>query len=1225
MNAAVTMEGLSVHRQVIVEDLRRLNKVRAGLGDAAAAYVLEGTDGTVLSSIAALVKNDELEVDKAWGAQKRRHLFARAHPYDLERMERYTDVLCASAPSMPSHAVGTAQVPRRARIFFSEVFLGVLTNLNVWPRSAEPLAGKGLVLEKALAMLQRLGGTPVDFIDLLYQGGRIEGSGGEGYRQAEDLRPFFMQHPQVLAEAGARLSVTGRVVLLTDLREWRIAAQESFAALLVRQAADSSKAVREAALGALALSPPAAVEPLAVQLLSSGGATARLGMVDLLARLPLPGARAALAERRGKEKTARLLTAIDTALALVNQRTAPAEEGAAESGYVALDGRRIAIPPRRPVQEGPCPRFGEEEASALKGLITAANEEIRRRNEQWRAQGHKHVFPDIDAKGVGGVIRYLNGEGPAPRGQMEQFLSHGRGAAWCTQMLGRLPDARALPLARGLSYRHSFTPSAYGAGAQRVDAYLRGPDADLRSLEALDIAAGLTMEYGDWRNRRSRPARQGDFLRSALQDNFHGRMSNLTDIPHEVLWPYLAENLSVFDEAFGLVPGVGVTFDRVRAIQLLTRLPATPARYYAPLLEIGAGEAKSGRKEARALLTEAPGVEERLIGLLSDSRQGVRAGAAQWLAARGAAGAIAALHARLKTEKSELARAAFLTALASLGEDISRTLGPSQLLEEARKGLKSAKTAPAWLRMSDLALRYRSGERVPPEVLTGWCQLAIKLKQPGSNALFGIYLDQLMPEDAQAFSTWVLDAWIAYDTAHPSEEEANAHARAQAPSQYQAYKNFVTDYTEEKAFAQIKAQFLSQYLHSAADAKGVLALAARAPSTVVAERARTYLKLHGARTSQAGALLELLAGIGDAVSLQVVIAASLRLKQKSLQKLAGELVTKVAEAHDWTLDELADRTIPTAGFDSDGVLPLPCGEDGKPYEARLASDLSIKLRNPAAKEVASLPAGSDPATQASRKLLSTARKALKQVIALQSARLYEALCAERRWATDDWHRCFHEHPVMRRLIGRLVWVGMTPAGEMRAFRPTEEGDFTDAGDTPVDLSAFQEIRLAYGAALGESAVRAWQQHLADYEVRPLFDQLGRALLHLTPEQAGQTEIDDRRDWVTEAFTIRGASSRLGYERGPALDGGFFNEYRKSFPGAGLTAVVTFSGNSLPESNVPAALRTLSFERTDATGHHSVAVKLSEVPAVLLSECWNDYHAMAAKAVYDPEWAGKSPW
>lgn len=760
----------------------------------------------------------------------------------------------------------------------------------------------------------------------------------------------------------------------------------------------------------------------------------------------------------------------------------------------------------------------------------------------------------------------------------------------------------------------SIEPRVYGHRSQRMNDYLLQNDADLRTIEALDVAAGVIAVLSVWPERRERPAHKGDFLRFAIMEE-RWQFSSLSGFPQEALWPYLADNLAVFDEAFGLVPSSGVALCRAAAIELLGWLPAVPARYFAALVEIGTGEGKSGRKEARALLANVPGTDDRLIGLLTDSRAGVRMLAAEWLTARGATGAVAALRKRLKVEKTERVRAAFLTALATLGEDISPEVGPGALLTEAQKGLKAVKGGKlSFLAFTDLEpLRYRDGSAVPLEVPRWWCELAFKLKQPGGNALLGIYLDQLEAASAVAFSTWVLDSWIAYDTARPSEEEAAAYAQAKAPEVYRLLP-------KEEVFSSLKAYALSLCLNSGALSKGVLALAIRTPPTVAAEHVRRYLRNHGERTSQAGALLELLAGIGDPVALQVVIAASMRLKQKSVQRLASELITALAQEHEWTLDELADRTVPDAGFDSGGILVLPCGPDQRPYEARLATDLSIKLRNPEGREVASLPSGEDAATKDSKKQLSTAKKALKQIIALQSTRLYEALCVQRLWTVEDWRRCFHDHAVMGRLIQQIVWVAVAQDGSTATFRPTEDGDFIDAQDQRVDVTAFREIHLACGAVLGEAVSQAWLQHLGDYEVIPPFRQFGRPLLSVPAEHRAKTGrvIDDRKGWVSGAFNFRGAAAKLGYERGKPVDGGYFYEYRKTFQSVGLTAVISFTGNALPEQNVPVALKELSFAKAQGSG----VVTLAEVPAVLLSECWNDYHWMATKGSYDPEWEKK---
>ena len=618
--------------------------------------------------------------------------------------------------------------------------------------------------------------------------------------------------------------------------------------------------------------------------------------------------------------------------------------------------------------------------------------------------------------------------------------------------------------------------------------------------------------------------------------------------------------------------------------------------------------------------------------MLNDSRQAIRAGAAEWIAARGESEALPDLKKRLKKEKSEIAKAAILTALDSLGEDLSGFVGPKALLEEAETGLKKAKFDKLdWMALDHLpAVHYPGNRRVPTEVLKWWLFLAVKLKQPGGNALFDIYLGRLKPEDAEAFSTWVLDSWVNYDTARPTEEDGNAFAKPKAEQQYQYYKKHLSryypNYTREKAFEDIKRGFMANYLNTGAATKGLLALAKCATPTVAADRVRAYLKNHGKRTSQASSLLELLAAKGDPVSLQVVIAAATRLKQKGVQKFAGSLIEKVAEAKNWSMDELADRTVPSAGLDDDGTLQLTCGPEEKVYTARLADSLVLTIQNPDGKTVKALPTGKDDVTKAAKKQLSASRRELKQVVAMQSSRLYEALCAARTWPLADWQRDLYDHPVMRKLIERTVWAGLDAEGqEIGSFRPTAEGDFTDASDDDVELSAFDSVRLAYGAEMPEEAGEAWGRHLEDYEVEPLFTQFGRKLLKLDESQKADTEIEDRKGWVTDTFTFRGAATKLGYERGEAMDAGFFCEYLKGFQSAGIVAVIEFSGNCLPEENVPAAMLTLKFQRYSSGKVLGGPLKLSEVPPVLLSECWNDYRSIVANGAFDEKWESKMPW
>ena len=161
---------------------------------------------------------------------------------------------------------------------------------------------------------------------------------------------------------------------------------------------------------------------------------------------------------------------------------------------------------------------------------------------------------------------------------------------------------------------------------------------------------------------------------------------------------------------------------------------------------------------------------------------------------------------------------------------------------------------------------------------------------------------------------------------------------------------------------------------------------------------------------------------------------------------------------------------------------------------------------------------------------------------------------------------------------RLVW-GILRSGKITAlFRPLPDGSLTDAADDPVTVEPQDSVCVAHECQVAPEQSARWRQHLKDYEVEPLFEQFGRRQFELSPDRKEQTELEDFRGHVLEAFKFRGRATKLGYTRGQAQDAGWFYEYTKRFPTLGIEATLEFTGNSLPEENRPVAITSLHFER-----------------------------------------------
>lgn len=1224
----------------IKEDLIRLNGVEVGLGEKAIAYVATGEGGTVLSTLAVKVTVDRLGVQSSHHSNlkiinERRKFLQRPLSIEPEVLGRYGEVLAASVRSSLSNSrwiriIGTDEQPLPLRIILSEAL-----QVRYQPQPIVNIAVQQpiLKLEDALAIAPCLGGSASDVYAILYTRADNYESPTDWFRRSVKLQERAQSDPAGFAAGILATEPEGQVVAFGDLKTWGLASMPEYKPILVASLGAGSKKLRAAAASALGTLPAPELASLVSDQLANGNADARATAVDIAAG-NLASLEETLRAHLAVEKTARVRTAIENLLhaSTINAQAAPAGtevEYAPEvgPGYRGVDGQWIAIPPMVPPPTEPVPPLTADDRQELHAAVARLNKANEEYNRKLSAEHRKHHWmlrKSISDSQVAVMLALASGKPVASdisgMGAVVMLIRESNEvSSWLLAKIGQLPAGRRLRLIQSFR-RGVLKPAGPYSSPDEVLAgqWMASAEGDMRFIEAIAIEAKAP-SCRPWVSSgvdRDRKAARGDILFAALER--YGYYA-LRTIPDHAVWPYLATHLDILAEAFS----GNSALNKEKAVELLAKLPTLPVQFVHPLLEMATGPSKTGKKLARTLVASVPGLPDRLCALLDESRQAVRAGAADWIAERGETSAMPALRKRLAKEKSEIARGAIIRALQQLGDPLDDVIGEAALIAEAEKGVASGKAKlPDWLNLASAPqVTFKSGKPVPQVVLHWWLSLANKMKDPAATRLTGLWLDQLAPEGARQFSTWVLDAWIDWDTTRPSLEEANAYASANAKAHYDQFKRWYKDYTIELAHAQLRRERLAMMPNSSVDAKGLLALACRARPADVAGKVRAFLKEFGQRTSQSNSLLEMLSGIDHPAALQVVLATSMRIKQKSVQARAGDLVQAIADSRGWTIEELADRTIPTAGFDDSGELELLIGEDAKRYCAKLGDDLTILIENPAGKTVSSLPSGSDSFSAESKKLLSSARKELKQVITLQTARLYEMMCASRAFAAADWQTYFLAHPIMRKLLVRTVWEGLDSDGNsLGAFRPTIEGDLTDASDEAVDLASFASVRLAHPALMDPASAQDWQTHLQDYEITQLFTQFGRPVHKLPESDRKQRALTDRKGWSMDTFTLRGLASKLGYERGGAGDGGWFDTYIKRFPGSELEATVSFTGSPLPEENAPCALIELTFEKVRAGERWSSGrVELGEVPPVLLSEAWNDWHQLASKGTFDPKW------
>lgn len=370
--------------------------------------------------------------------------------------------------------------------------------------------------------------------------------------------------------------------------------------------------------------------------------------------------------------------------------------------------------------------------------------------------------------------------------------------------------------------------------------------------------------------------------------------------------------------------------------------------------------------------------------------------------------------------------------------------------------------------------------------------------------------------------------------------------------------------------------------------------------------------------------LECLRAIGSSVALMQLAGIAQKLKFKGLKAKAEEFVEAIAKERGLTRDELEDRVVPDCGLDENGRREFPFGP--RTFSFVLGGDLKAMVRDEAGKLRPNLP---DPNSKDDADLAAASveewkllKKQIKEVATIQAGRLEQAMVTGRRWAAEDFETLLVRHPLMTHLAQKLIWAGFDAKGDRTVtFRITEERDLADPEDDTVTLDGVAAVGIVHPLELTDAEKSRWGEVLGDYEVVPPFPQLGRTVYALEPGEESGKELKRFDGTKLPAPTLVFTLEKLGWERGAAMDGGCFDEHSKQFPAADVTAVVNYEGTAAMGYIDPGETLTLKSVHfckglRDPSGYGwdlKKAMKVGEVPAIVISEVMADLHVLQGKA------------
>jgi hypothetical protein len=707
------------------------------------------------------------------------------------------------------------------------------------------------------------------------------------------------------------------------------------------------------------------------------------------------------------------------------------------------------------------------------------------------------------------------------------------------------------------------------------------------------------------------------------------------------IWPYFAERLHILEQLIrlgGKIPFAawpGQPADLIRnACRVLRMFPVFPRVLLQPLWMQAFHESRQIREPLQELLSGDPQRAEQLAHALQNKQQAIRLAAADWLCRTPDPALIDSLKTAIRREKQAAVKSRLLQALETTGADIGEFLDLAELLKEASSGLARKRPAGSdWIPLDALpSLHWRdSGEPVDQRIVQWWVLQSVLARTIEPNPLTSRLLEHCRAADSHALGAWLLSAWIAEDTRTLTDTAARELARATADQQWRLYGQedwFREEYpSAEHLYETLYRKALTIPVGSAMSQKGLLALVASLGSPQTGSLALQYVRKWGSqRTSQCKALIEMLSWMDEPTAAQALLELSSQTKTRAVQQAASLGVQRLAERRGWTAEELADRTIPTAGFivrqqhaaDAlSGPPRLQLDYGGRQFIATLTDDLQVVLTRADGRPLKSLPApaaGDDPdLVQQARQNLAAARKTVKGVIQQQSQRLQRSMLTQRNWSFAAWQELLQQHPIVGRLCPRIVWWAAPPtlpensASAHLLFRPLTDHTLTNVNDEPVHIPADWQLRIAHTAVVTPEEESLWQQHLTDYRVAPLLPQFGRPRLTSAGlEELPPDHLDQLHGLQISTFRLRSVLTQLGWIRGPVDAGGQYSTWLKPLPELRSLIQLEFSGASIRGADHPIRLGSVTFllaqpGQPTTPAPPTVPQRLATVPAVLLTE------------------------
>ncbi len=319
----------------------------------------------------------------------------------------------------------------------------------------------------------------------------------------------------------------------------------------------------------------------------------------------------------------------------------------------------------------------------------------------------------------------------------------------------------------------------------------------------------------------------------------------------------------------------------------------------------------------------------------------------------------------------------------------------------------------------------------------------------------------------------------------------------------------------------------------------------------------------------------------------------------SLYAEANTILSCAAKSRNIARADLYDQLLPDFGLSAEGLL-LDAGV--RSYRLNIGQDLNLKITNlDSGRITKTLPKAKKDEDPKKRAVIEEQYKYLKRnikkVAKQQAQRMEEAAVVGRSWPYSQWQILFLQHPLLVIMGQSLIWQRLDKEKQFKGtFRITEDLSLIDNEDELVTIDASESITLWHPVHDTEASLAAWQEHLADYELNPIVDQLNLPRHQLLADEGELTTLTRFKGSKLTTSRAKQLLNKWGYESSGCNDSSYSDLWDKFFTLTGWSVTIEFEDFRIfNEYDEQVNLSQFTFNQA-----RSNDVKLKDVPKGIIA-------------------------